>query len=45
MQMKIRVTYRSGCLQDFVVSEDILHVDFMSMAKRENDRIAKVDFL
>lgn len=43
--MKVRVTYRSGCLQDFIVPEDILVVDFTTMAKRDGDTIRKVDFL
>lgn len=43
--MKVRVTYRSGRLQDFVVNEDILAVDFTAVAKRDNDPIRKVDFL
>lgn len=43
--MKVRVYYHSGVVQDFVVSEHILALDFTSMAVAAHGRMRRMEFL
>lgn len=44
-KMKIRVTYSSGEVQDFVVHEDISVMEFHTVAARQNILITKIKFI
>jgi hypothetical protein len=42
--MKVRVTYRSGLTLNFIVSEDILVVEFQQIAERLGGKVRKLEF-
>lgn len=42
--MHVRVTYRSGLTLNFVVSEDILVVEFQQIAEQLGGKIRAVEF-
>ena len=44
-QMKVRVHFWSGTSQDFVVPEDILFMDFTTMAFEAGGKIRSLEFL
>ena len=43
--MKVRVTYKSGQTQLFIVAEDMLVVDFQNLAEPLGGKIRRLEFL
>lgn len=43
--MKVRVTYKSGLTQLFIVAEDILVADFQKLAEPLGGKIRRLEFL
>lgn len=43
--MKIKAYFKAGGCQTFIVPEDILAIDFQTMAEAVGGRISKVEFL